>query len=155
MYSCNHFIIKLAAIFSFLIIIFSTNYCHSREVRKYHRTFMGLQVCVSTLNDVVKVLGAPTDTKINSNNVLYKFENGVHVTIQNKTNKINTIIINNRKYKVSGNRVGDSRDSVLPKLSDYSYDSNTISDYEKGYTYWFKDGKVYRIVMGCKMVIGR
>ncbi len=141
--------------YAIIIFLCSPYDCYSKEVRKYHRTFKGLQVCTSTLNDAVKVLGSPTDTKVNTNNVLYKFYDDVHITIHEKTNKIDTIIIYNRKFKISGNRVGDSKESVLSKLSNYKSRDNTITDYDKGYIYWFKNGRVYRIVLACNLVLSR
>lgn len=124
----------------------------SAEILTHNNQYRGLKVGVSTLADVVDKFGSPTDKKINSNNVRYYYPN-FHVTIQDKTGRINTIIIMTRCYQdANGIRVGFSQ-RVVEKAIREKRRGNAITDSIKGITYWFdQKNKVSRIVLAHKTV---
>ena len=120
------------------------------EVVRYNSTFKGIQVGVSTLPDLIKRHGVPSHKTVNSNNVKYSFDR-FQVTIQDKTGRVNTIIIFDPEYRdANGIRVGHSRmdvESALDAKSEHEY----MIDKNNGIVYWFDYNKVNRIVLAFEM----
>lgn len=116
------------------------------ETRTHNNSYKNIKLGVSTFADVVKNFGAPLDKKVNSNNVIYYYTD-FHVTILDKTGKVNTIIIFSDNYTdKNGVRIGLSQKDVESKLSKKVI-GGTVTDLKNGISYWFSDGKVSKIVL--------
>ncbi|WP_271273757.1 hypothetical protein [Aliamphritea hakodatensis] len=121
-------------------------YASSAQIITYDTRYKGLQVGKATIADVISVLGSPHGKKANSNNVRYYFD-GVHVTIQDSTGRINTIIIYDRMYvDANGIRVGEFKRDVEYVLKK-RIQAPAVSDLKNGIIYWFKGGRVSSIVL--------
>ncbi|WP_261844480.1 hypothetical protein [Aliamphritea ceti] len=123
-----------------------TFYASAAQIITYDTKYKGLQVGRATIADVISVLGEPQGKKANSNNVKYIFD-GVHITIQDSTGRINTIIIYDRRYvDENGLRVGAYKQDVEYALNK-RISSPAITDHKNGIVYWFKKNRVSRIVL--------
>ncbi|MEH6579121.1 MAG: hypothetical protein V7731_18835 [Amphritea sp.] len=123
---------------------------HASDTITYDSEYYGLQVGKSTAADVIDLLGYPIEKKSYSNNVKYIF-NGIHVTIQDRTGRINTIIIFENDYTdTNGIWVGSNKEEVEYRLNIY-IDSDVVVDKVNGIVYWFENGQVSKIVLAHKL----
>ena len=137
-----------------MIYTFSSNVI-SDETVSYNSSYKGLKVRISTYQDMINIFGPP----IKSTSVKYYYP-GVHVTINNKTNTINTIIIFDLSFvDVNGVSVGDEKVSVERALYERINENeilemhgNIVVDKHNGIIYWFKQNKVEKIVLAAKLL---
>lgn len=122
------------------------------NIKKFYNEYRGIVPGKSTYSDIYSVLGQPLSVVNNGNNVKYIFEK-VEVTIQNETQQVNTIIINkdNDYMDKNGVMLGDSKINFDRKTKKKIGDKHVTGDCRHGYNYWFKDGKVEKIVLGHEM----
>ena len=120
-----------------------------KSLHSYSTVYRGLQVGRSTLPEVIGVLGQPLSKKVNSNNVLYAFKDAA-VSIQDATQRINTIIITDPGYvDVNGYSIG--ADYALIENDPKTLDNNnvfskTLFNRMNGVFYHFKNDHVEKIV---------
>lgn len=124
------------------------------ETLTHNNSYHNIKPGHSTLSDVIETFGPPLDKKSNSNNIIYYYPN-FWVTIQDKTGKVNTIIVISDDYTdENGVYVGLSQKYVEAKMSKKAR-RNTLSDMENGIIYWFSESKVSKIVLTYKTRDGR
>ena len=95
----------------------------------------------SYLADVKRKMGTPIKVVSGGDGSIYTFSNGVEVTIFNKSNRVEGITIDQKKYVTErGIRVGDSIDKVIA-----AYGKATESSYENYnlYEYYYTDNPNY------------
>ncbi|MBN3563189.1 hypothetical protein [Aliamphritea spongicola] len=121
------------------------------QIITYESKYKGLQVGKATIADVISLLGSPHGKKANINNVRYFFD-GVHITIQDSTGRINTIIIYDRQYvDANGIRVGEYKQNVEYALNK-RIRNRAVADLKNGITYWFENNRVSQIVLAYQAV---
>ena len=131
--------------------VISVEILSGKKIVTYQNDYKGLQPGESNLFDVVVKFGGPINKKINSNNVRYIYKD-FHVTIRNSTEKINTIIIYTHKFiDKNGFRVGDTVNRL--KAIGLTINRNTATDVKKGIVYWFRNGKIEKIVLVHKLKV--
>jgi hypothetical protein len=112
----------------------------------YPNSYKDLYVGISTYSDVVKSFGAPHDKKLGSNNVKYIYSN-FHVTIQDSTARINTIIIFDEAF-VDPNKVKVGMPvKLLETKLNRKIARRVVTDRSKGIIYWIANDKVIKIVL--------
>lgn len=137
-------------------ILFLVLFCFSTvsksDLIRYETIFEHVQVGRSTLADIIDQHGLPIDKIINTNNIKYLFDR-FHVTIQDKTGRVNSIIIFDPEYKDANDiSVGSSRSDVEAKFS-VEAEGCYLIDELNGIVYWFENEKVSKIVLAYKLRI--
>lgn len=132
----------------FLLVVFS--HITYAETISYETSFRGIKVGASTLAQIIQEHGEPLAQVVNSNNVKYMYRS-FHVTIQDSTGKVNTIIILDTSYTdLNGIRVGHHRSLIENKLRQ-KQSENHLVDIKNGIIYWFRNDKVSKIVLAHRL----
>ncbi len=132
----------------FLLVIIS--HITYAETLTYETSFRGIKVGASTLPEIIEEHGEPLAQVVNSNNVKYMYRS-FHVTIQDSTGKVNTIIILDTNYTdLNGISVGDRRSMIEIKLRQKQR-KNYLVDIDNGIIYWFRNDKVSKIVLAHRL----
>ena len=135
----------LLAYFITLLFLCNAALAQTSQAHNYSTTYKEQTVGKATLNDVIQILGEPQSKQINSNNIRYVFPNE-DVTIQNSTTRINTIIIHDSSYTdINGHSIGTDY-ATIKNNQNIIKSSSTLFDTSNGIFYWFKQGKVEKIV---------
>ena len=102
--------------FILLTFIFFAPFAKAQQLITYENSYKGIQTGKSTLVDAINAIGAhPYSELENSNNMKYFFDT-FELTIQNKTGRVNTIIVIDDKYTdPNGVKIG-TRKSVVQRV---------------------------------------
>ncbi len=121
----------------------------AREVRSYSSAYEGIEVGRSTLPDVIERFGEPRSKQANSNNVRYRYRD-FDMTIRDSSGFVDSIIIYDPLFRdVNGHAIGASF-SEVERTPDARRVGSTLFDTRNGIVYWFKDGRVEKIVYVAK-----
>jgi hypothetical protein len=136
----------------FILCLFFISSFTCADIRTFSNSYKGLQVGISTYLDVVNLFGVPHEKKLSSNNVKYIYSN-FHVTIQDATARINTIIIFDESF-VDSNKVnvGMSVELLEARLN-RKVTRRYVTDRTKGIAYWIANNKVTKIALAYELVI--
>jgi len=121
----------------------------ARSVHSYSSSYEGIEAGRSTLPDVIDLFGEPRSKQANSNNVRYRYRD-FDVTIRDDSGFVDSIIIYDPLFQdVNGHSIGASFSDVerTPKAKRIG---STLFDTDNGVVYWFKDGRVEKIVYVAK-----
>ena len=143
-------IIKVILIF-FIFFGLCSN-CYSKQI-----TVKGIQVCNSTIDDVIKILGPPIEEETNSKlgTITYTYKDGsMHkllIWFDKKTKKVQTIGITKHQYEINGVRIGDSKGKVESILKVKADKYGFINDKKQGIIYRFKGGWLKSFILSCTL----
>lgn len=128
------------------------------DVITHDNEYLGLKLGEATYTDMLAEFGPPLQKRANSNNVRYRYD-GFDVTIQDKTGRLNTVIVYSTLYEdKNSHKVGD-KDELLKNRNYIAHNPDpsgipkVYSDSVNGIFYWMKDGKVHSIVLAYKTKI--
>jgi hypothetical protein len=137
-------------IFTVLLLLLSTSVF--AELYVYENEYIGINTGITSKESVVLSKGEPNRKSKNSNNIKFHYE-GFQVTFQDKTGKVNSIIIFDPNYlDPNGIKVGYSK-VVLEAVLKSKVKDNYLVDPDKGIIYWFKEGEVSKIVLAHELLI--
>jgi hypothetical protein len=137
-------------IFTVLLLLLSTSIF--AELYVYENEYIGINTGITSKESVVLSKGEPNRKSKNSNNIKFHYE-GFQVTFQDKTGKVNSIIIFDPNYlDPNGIKVGYSK-VVLEAVLKSKVKDNYLVDPDKGIIYWFKEGEVSKIVLAHELLI--
>ena len=110
--------------------------------------YKGLEPEIATLNDTIRILGAPISKRSNDKFIYCKYR-AVEVAVEKKTGKVGIIVIYDQTFKdVNGFMIGDSYEKVSDALNDAGK-GNAIFDKKKNVIYIFnQDLLLEEIVYG-------
>jgi hypothetical protein len=113
---------------------------------------MGIEPGQTPIHMVLEILGKPREIKEHKDNIHYLYSQ-VKVSALKSTGRVSTVSIMDKKYTdPNGVRVGASRSTLEREFGSISHKSY-FGDMEKGIIYWFRDGRVSKIVLAHKLVI--
>ena len=120
---------------SCLLLCCYSEYAIARKVQAAF--YLGLEPEISTLNDTIRILGAPISKKDNGKFIILKYR-VAEVTIDKKTNKIGIIAIYDQSFKdANGFIIGDSYEKISTILNNLG-NGNAIYDDKKNIIYIFQ-----------------